>query len=210
MKSRFKDAVFLDVGGSTGQTLEEVVKPRYKFRTIYSFEPMPTEFDILVRDYNSNQRVVLCDYGLNDVTAEMDMYGDNSFLGASNIPNHFSEDQSIVTRCSFIEASSFFRRHLTFNDVVVMKLNCEGGEVAILNNLIDSGEIWKLTNVMIDFDIRRAFDGLEYLEIATLQRLSEIGFTRYSLCEQVMTGDTHQERIANWLDSVVNMVASTP
>jgi hypothetical protein len=35
-----------------------------------------------------------------------------------------------------------------------MKLNCGGSECDILENLLDSGEYSKITQVMIDFDAR--------------------------------------------------------
>jgi hypothetical protein len=36
-----------------------------------------------------------------------------------------------------------------------MKLNCEGSECDILENLLDSGEYSKITQVMIDFNARK-------------------------------------------------------
>ena len=103
--------------------------------------------------------------------------------------------------CAIVEASNWFFRNITEDDTVIMKLNCEGSEIPIMNNLIDSGEIWKLHNVMLDFDIRKV-PGMEHCEVDLMTKMAEIGFARYSLCDSVMIGKTHQNRIGNWLSTI--------
>ena len=39
-----------------------------------------------------------------------------------------------------------------------MKINCEGCEVAVLDSLLDSDEISKITSVVVDFDVKRLFN----------------------------------------------------
>ena len=105
------------------------------------------------------------------------------------------------TRCTIVEASNWFERHLDEEDTVIMKINAEGAEVHILNNLIDSGQIWRIHNVMIDWDCRKV-PSIAHCEHDILARFREIGFDRYSLCDDVMRGATHQSRIGNWLSTI--------
>ncbi len=51
---------------------------------------------------------------------------------------------------------------------------------------------------MIDFDIRKV-PGLEHHEQKIIERMKRVGFNKYSLCDHVMIGTTHQNRIRNWL-----------
>lgn len=193
--------IFLDVGAHNGQTLQEVVLPGYGFETIYAFEPMPTQYEILVERFARDPRVRIFNYGLADSTGPRPVYGDNSRLEASIYSTKEDVDADVVTECAFYSASEFFRDYIPVGGTVIVKLNCEGAEVPILRDLADSGEIWKATNVMIDFDIRRVV-GYETEAAAVIERLDAIGFDRYCLAEDVMGGDpldTHQQRISRWL-----------
>lgn len=181
--------VFLDVGAHDGQTLEAVID--LDFELIYAFEPMPKQYATLVERFK-RPNVALCNFGLSDFTGESLVYGTNDEMEASMYPQKNDVDSRVVTVCDFVRASEFFEE---LPDGLIVKLNCEGAEVAILDDLIDSGQIWKIASVLIDFDIRKVL-GEEHLEERTLKRLAEIGFDRY--CDWP-PGNTHQDRIRAWL-----------
>lgn len=192
--------IFLDVGAHEGQTLEEVTKPRYAFDRIFAFEPMPEQFVSLRERFEDDPSVTLLMVGLSDRAGVFPVYGDNSRMEASIYPTKLDVDESIVTNCAFVCASAFFRDVIPNDERVIVKLNCEGSEIAILDDLIDSGEVWKIENLMIDFDIRKV-RGREKEEDRILSKFAAIGFDRYFLSHDVMLGETHQERIAHWLAS---------
>lgn len=195
--------VFLDVGAHVGQTLEEVVKPEYGFDAIYAFEPMPAQYATLVERFGDDRRVRLLPFGLARSTGKRRLFGLNDQMEASLYARKRDVDPKAVTVCSFVEASAWFQALGPDPRRLVVKLNCEGAEVEILENLIDSGEIWKITNVVIDFDVRKV-RGMEAAEPRLLERLARIGFDRHRLFEDVMgDGETHQARIANWLRGVL-------
>ncbi len=195
-----KGAVFLDVGAYMGETLSEVLKRHYAFQTVYAFEPMPTKVNELFVNY-ADPRLHIFNYGLGDHTGPVKMYG-HADGGTSIYPEKDDVDKTIVTDVIMVEASHFFRNHIDASDTNILKLNVEGSEIPILNNLIDTGEIWKLANVMIDFDIMKV-PGREHLRDIMLDRFLSIGFRKYSLREDVMTrhgaGFTHANRIEDWL-----------
>lgn len=192
--------LFLDVGAHSGHTLDEVLKPGYPFDWVVAFEPMPREYALLQRR-EKPENLIIHNYGLSDCTARVPVYGTNDRLEASIYPTKDDVDSSMVTQCQMVAASEFFDRFVLDGDEVYMKLNCEGAEVPILLDLIETGQIKRVTDVMIDWDIRKV-KGEEGGEATVLSRFGEIGFSRYSLCDDVMRGGTHQERIANWLASV--------
>jgi FkbM family methyltransferase len=191
--------VFIDVGGHVGQTLAEVTKPLYRFDRIFCFEPMPNEFASLTAKFGDDKRVTLINAGLAERTGERPIFGSNRDMGASLFQTKRDlDDPSVVTVCSFIHVSDFFRDAITRLDLVVMKLNCEGSECIIMNDLIDSGEVWKLANVMIDFDVRKIPDVAQQ-ERQLRRRMRAIGFANYVPAPRAMRGRTHQARINNWL-----------
>lgn len=193
--------IFLDVGAHEGQTLEEVVKPCYQFERIYAFEPMPAQYEILQRRFGGLERVTLLNYGLAYKTGKMSMYGNNNMMEATVFAAKRDADEDIVTVCDFVSAADFFRQEIASTEQTVVKLNCEGSEILVMDSLVDSGEIEKVHEVMIDFDIRKVM-GREWEEAVMVEKLASVGFDRYSLCEDVMHGATHQQRIAAWLQGV--------
>ncbi|MCK9549638.1 FkbM family methyltransferase [Aquamicrobium sp.] len=192
--------VFLDVGGHFGQTLEEVLKPLYSFDVVYCFEPFSAHSTV-IRETFSDPRLKLMDYGLSNVTGQLEFHSDGLDDMGASVKKREGEAKAMVTRCDFVRASDFFRDHIQADDLVVMKLNCEGSECDIMNDLIDSGEISKIDNVMIDFDVRK-YAHLAHEEPKLKKRMTDIGFDNFSLCEKVMKGRTHQKRIAHWLRSI--------
>ncbi len=193
--------VFVDVGSHVGQTLEEVVKPRWGFDKILALEPMKKEFNVIVENFSSDKRIKFFNYGLLDYDGEVPLYGDNSKMEASIYAEHSGADSSIVTVCQFVSATKFLKDNTGVDDQVIVKLNCEGSEVKILNDLLQSGHIHNLYNVMIDFDVRKCA-GHEHEEGQVIRKMKADRFTRYSLCEKVMRGPTHQDRIAAWLETL--------
>lgn len=193
-----KRKIFLDVGTHIGQTLEEVTKPCYDFDLIMSFEPSVPQFLEAVKRYGD--KALIFNFGLYHSSGWISLFGDNANMGAS-IFKEKNDVDDLSRKVLMYEVSSLFNT-FSNNDCIIMKLNCEGSEIAIMNDLIDNGQIWKLWNVMIDFDIKKV-PGKEHLADELINRMDSIGFNRYSLCENVMIGKTHQDRIRHWLKTVL-------
>jgi FkbM family methyltransferase len=186
--------VFLDVGAHEGSTLQAVRDPKYGFDRIYCFEPARSCWAALeaVRD----PRVTVCRFGLWDRTCEHALY-DGGSRGASMFEDKFREPPGEEV-ASFVRASDWFREHVGDDDQTYVKLNCEGAECDIVEDLIESGELARVRSVMIDPDVRK-IPSLAYRERELRQGLEASALTNYFLEEQVMVGATHRERIQNWL-----------
>lgn len=196
--------IFLDIGAHEGQTLEIVTQERYGFDEIHSFEPMPGQFATLDRfDVN------LHNFGLSDRTCSRPVYGANEQYEASVYRAPGRIDDSVETECDFVRATDWFKRNVPSDAQVIAKMNCEGSEADILNDLIKSKEIWKIDHVAIAFDIRRFPDGeLRYLDLRGL--MEDIGFNVYErwvmLGANVPPGSeaTYQQMVgADWLDDLL-------
>jgi hypothetical protein len=102
---------------------------------------------------------------------------------------------------SLVRASDWFADNVSPDDVVFMKLNCEGSEVDIVENLLDAGEFGKVYNVVITFDVRRS-ESLRGRELPLRKRLWNEGHENMVFSEDVLRGATHNARIQHWLDLV--------
>ncbi len=194
--------VFLDVGGHIGQTLDEVLKPEYGFDIIHCFEPLPKFVALLNEKYQDairSGRLQIHAVGLAAEDGTATLFGDNSGGGASLFSEHASNSEHPgAATIPLMRATRFFESELRCSDIVLMKLNCEGAEGQILCDLAESGEIHKISNVMIDFDLFKV-RGRKAEPYAVLEKLKQVGFSRYELCFDVMVGKSHQARIRNWL-----------
>jgi hypothetical protein len=97
-----------------------------------------------------------------------------------------------------VRATDWFREQLGDADEIYVKLNCEGAECDIVEDLLDSGELARVRSVMIDPDVRK-IPSLAHRERQLRDRLAASGLTNYLMEEDVMVGDTHRARIQNWL-----------
>lgn len=195
--------IFIDVGGHFGETVESVLDPIYGFDLIYSFEPVKGCAD-KIREIKDD-RVRVIEAGLLDKNTTMPIFMPGS-EGASIFNDHagLAPDTmrdtafSNSVMCEFIKVSDFFKDKIGAQDEVVMKLNCEGSECDILMDLINSEEIYKIKNLLIDFDARK-IPSQEHKIDPVMAKLKEINF-KYYLPEDMQYGaGSHFGGIRQWL-----------
>jgi FkbM family methyltransferase len=186
--------VFLDVGAHEGSSLNAVRDPKYGFDRIYCFEPASSCWPAL--ESVADNRVTICRFGLWNATREHPLYDPGS-RGASIFADKFKEPRP-EEMAQFVRATDWFRENLAEGDEIYMKLNCEGAECDIAEDLLDSGELARVRSVMIDPDVRK-IPSQEHREKELGERLRGAGLTNYFMERDVMVGDTHRERIQNWL-----------
>jgi FkbM family methyltransferase len=186
--------VFLDVGAHDGGTLHAVRDPKFGFDRIYCFEPASSCWPAL--ESVADDRVTVCLFGLWNRTCEQTLY-DAGSVGASVFADKFGSERA-GEPARFVRATDWFLDNLDEGDVVFLKLNCEGAEVDIIEDLLDSGQLARVRSAMIDPDIRKV-RSLAHRERELRDRLAASGLTNYFMEDEVMIGATHRERIQNWL-----------
>lgn len=188
--------IFLDVGGHMGDSVHAALDPAFGFETVYTFEPVSSLYRQLKQI--SNRRLQVINAGLLDASATMKVYHAGTLAGSvyADAPKYLSEGTEEA--CKFIEASEFFKKNIKSGDTVYMKLNCEGAECAIMENLFASGEIEKLTEVLIDFDARKIPSQKHRVE--NVARMMREGKIPHHTPEQVQYGMINNYgSIRNWL-----------
>jgi FkbM family methyltransferase len=185
--------VFMDVGAHVGETLKPALDPRYRFDRIVCFEPVASCWASLAR--LADERVEICRFGLAAETSKAPIY-DAGGLGASFF---LSGDPGGPTEmCELRRASDWFRENISEGDDVYLKLNCEGSECDILDDLLDSREISKVKSVLVDFDVRK-IPARAYREYEVTQHLEGAGYSGLLRFKERYKGATHTATIENWL-----------
>jgi FkbM family methyltransferase len=196
--------VFLDVGSNKGQTVNEILEPRfgfdriflkYGFDRIYCFEPVPELQQVIAKEYH-DPRIVINEVGLWKETCEKPIFSPGSQSG-SIFADKVNVDPQHSVICRFVRASDWFRDHLTETDEVYLKLNCEGCEVDIIEDLLDSNEYRKITSLGVAFDVKK-IPSQRGREIEIKRRLEVCGYGNYVDIE-IKDGDALQEKIQTWL-----------
>lgn len=149
--------IFLDVGAHQGQTIEMMLRPRFKVDRVVGFDPSPICHEILNQKFGDNPKVSIVKAGLWSKTCEMDLHNEGSQGGSVHSDYQTTcNPEPRVTHCKFIRASYWFTEHVSPYDEVFLKLNCEGSECEIILDLLDTGEYDKVKAVFVDFDVRKS------------------------------------------------------
>ena len=190
--------IFLDIGAHVGETVRGVLDPVYRYDRIICFEPVKACCEQLA--HIEDPRVTILPFGLWKETCERPVFGPRS-LAASVFPYTSHLDTSTFEMCRFVLASEWFGANMRKEDTVFLKLNCEGCECDIVDDLLDSSEFDKVDFMMIDFDVRK-IPSQKHREKEVRSRLKKYPFPRVSFCKDVMIGPTHAARIQHWLRAV--------
>lgn len=165
--------IFLDVGAHYGETTVIALNPKWGFEQVYSFEPSRVCLEQLKRI--RDRRLTVVSAGLSNRSGSATLHG-TGLLGGSL----YADKRVIATvapkdeEVTLIKVSDWFRDNIPEGATVYLKINCEGGEADILDDLLDSGEIRKVTRAFIWFDIAKV-PSQAHREAAIKQRLKDAG-----------------------------------
>jgi FkbM family methyltransferase len=183
--------VFLDVGANIGQTLVAVTA--LPFDRIYCFEPVSQHWEVLRK--LANARTSVEEFGLSNRNGNMPVYDPGS-QGASMWAREGRPTTQAV--CQFRKASEWFLANIHDGDTVYMKLNCEGAECDILDDLVASGEFDKVAFTLVMFDALK-IAALHDTLAATKGRLQAYSKPRLLSSTEIPPNKTHAGRIRGWL-----------
>jgi len=147
--------IFLDVGAFNGETIRIALNPIYSFDYIHGFEPSPNRFSRLRKIKSS--RVYVHNFGLSNKTYKTTLFGVNTIGASVYSEKRFKglNDKKITCEISLNRASLWISENTELDDQIYLKLNCEGAEVDILQDLIDTKIIYRVKSIYVDFDIRK-------------------------------------------------------
>tara|TARA_B100000579_G_scaffold414633_1_gene408436 strand:- start:940 stop:1755 length:816 start_codon:yes stop_codon:yes gene_type:complete len=199
--------IFLDIGSHIGQTLYEVTKEKYAFDKIYCFEPSLLCLESLEKIASTDSRINICKFGLSNRNQDAELYmpgsqGGTIFEGGigdlAQESNNLTQDDNVVEKIMLRDANEWFTENINPDDYLVVKTNCEGSEVDILDSLIDGGFMENIYTFLVTFDIREN-PKYQYRELEVRKKLKAQNVKNFCFSDDVMIGFSHEQRIENWL-----------
>lgn len=197
--------VFLDVGAHVGETVPAVLDPRWGFDRIVCFEPVEACARAIER--TTDPRVEVHQIGLWDRNEERPIFNAGD-VGATIFEdkqwNHAPSGEAETIR--LVRASDWFRDNLNPDDVVYAKINVEGCECDIIDDLIDAGLMGTIAALMVDFDVRK-IPSQAAREAQVRARMDDLGIP-YDTGGDPRVG--HFTRVQIWLEAGGAAVEMTP
>ncbi|MDB4919418.1 FkbM family methyltransferase [Mucilaginibacter sp.] len=141
------NSIVMDLGGYEGQWANEIFL-RYNC-AVYVFEPyLPYAKDIELR-FKGNSKIKVFSIGLGKTDT------DEKLHISANRSSLFKQDESESdnensTTIRIVKASAFIKEH-DIDLINLMKINIEGGEYDLLDELIDEGTAHKIENIQVQF-----------------------------------------------------------
>ncbi len=191
--------ILVDVGAHYGETLTVALDPRWGFDRVFSLEPSQ-DCQRLLRAFR-DPRLVVDGRGLSNETRTAQLYGAGS-LGASVYADKLQAGDGSVNEISLVRASDWIREHTSASDDVFLKMNCEGSEADILDDLLDSDQLTQIRSIYVDFDIRK-IPSQAHRRGRLEERLSEAGIP-YMTPES--SGKAGGAAVKIWLNAAVRRV----
>lgn len=186
--------VFIDVGSHDGETLNEVLDKKYNFDKIYCIEPSKESISNLKQFRDNRIKIIPVAFGNENKKSKFFSSGDlSASIYSNNLNSKFEE-------IDIIKTSDWFDLEINEGDIVYVKLNCEGSECDIIDDLIDSNQILKIFSLLITYDVRD-FKKLKYREVESRKKLRNTNLVNFCFADEMMKGKTHNLRIRNWLVS---------
>jgi FkbM family methyltransferase len=187
--------VYLDIGAHFGETLPAALDPRFGFDVVVCFEPASRCWPRLRR--RRDPRILLCRFGLSNESGRRPLYAAGSVRASVLEEGKTAGAPAEVV--TMARASDWFRTYLGQGDEVYAKVNVEGSECDILEDLLDTKEISKVRSMLVDFDVRR-FPSRRHREVEVKDRLAREG-VRVVVDARDVQAETLAARARRWLAS---------
>lgn len=135
-----KESIVVDAGGYMGVWSENIYN-KYGCK-IFIFEPLKKYFNLMSEKFKNNPDIKVFNFGLSNESKYMDIYdsGDSSSVFGSG------PSEKIKLEC----ISDFFESNNIIN-VDLFKINIEGGEYDLLDDILDKSLNNKIKNIQVQF-----------------------------------------------------------
>ena len=168
--------VFLDLGAFDGDSVE-LARSRFgDIDKFYAFEPLCRSFERLERRFGEWDRAVLIRAAADTRDGEQELFLGDQFgdLGGSLCPEKINckeESERVLT----IDLARFIRETFSEEDEILLKIDIEGKEYDLLEHLIATGTIQRISRLYCEWHWNRvAVPRARHDRL--LRRLNKLGF----------------------------------
>lgn len=196
--------IFVDVGAHNGETLHVALHPKWGFDRIFALEPASAcqKWLLGFRD----PRLSVEPFGLGSASGKVSLHG-AGLLGASIYEDKrqkaVSQERISTEEIELVRATDWFRSNVSRHAEVFLKLNCEGSEADILDDLLDSGCAEQIRSIYVDFDIRKV-PSQAHRQQEVEERLRQAGVDYVTPDELGCNGHF---AVAKWLSQAISPVS---
>lgn len=170
--------IFLDVGTNLSWVTDELLNYK-KSGQIHCFEPHPVLFENLKKKHKENKNVILNQVAISNNNGEAYLYfkkestSDNDDGSTLNIKkNNISGESKKLVKT--IKLSDYI---LEFDSVDILKMDIEGTEYDVLEELIESGAIYKIKYIFYECHAHKV--PLDEIKNKVLTKLTQLGIKTY-------------------------------
>lgn len=136
-----ENSIVVDAGGFHGSWAQEIVS-RYN-PYLFVFEPIKEYYEGILKSFQNNTKIKVYDFGLSNknFSAEISLLNDSSSIYMSG------DNKQTINLKSFYE----FVKSSNINKIDLMKINIEGGEYDLLDDLIEKDFVKNIDNLQVQF-----------------------------------------------------------
>lgn len=143
-----ENSVVFDLGGYHGDFANNIFN---KFNcNVYIFEPFPEFYNLIKERFKDNQKIKVFNYGVSNKTGEVEFLFSNDGSTLAQTKKYKEEDNKTA---SIVQIKSFKDVYTEMNvdTIDVLKINVEGAEYEILDNIFKNKYTTKIKNFQIQF-----------------------------------------------------------
>lgn len=143
-----EDSVVVDLGGYRGQFTYDIYR-KYKCN-VHVFEPYLSYYKVINGRFKSNEKIKVYDYGVSGKTEDLHIVDSND--GSYLLESRDVEDTNNL-KIEDVKVKSFKDAYdeMGVDNIDLLKINVEGAEYDIMQNIFDSGLKSKINNYQIQF-----------------------------------------------------------
>ena len=169
----YKINIILDIGANVGST-SIFFSINYPQSTIFSFEPVTETYEILKKNISNFNNIHSYKYAISDKDDFQRIYIDENRLGRSSlIKKHRNMENTNTEIVQLVNLNSFLRNN-NIEKIDILKIDCEGSEVEILESIKT-----KLDKIALIYIEIHGEEKIEYLTKLLSKTHNEIAASDY-------------------------------
>jgi FkbM family methyltransferase len=150
--------VLLDIGAHFGEALEETLRPIYKINRVYAIEPSSVGIKKLSRF--KDKRLKIYPIAVSNYNGKANLFSAGSVGGGlfSDKQRHWKNTEIV----NVFKFSEWALRSLNKNENIFIKINVEGSELFILQEIKKICKNFKIKSILLSIDIEKVPSLLRY------------------------------------------------
>jgi FkbM family methyltransferase len=139
-----QNSLAVDIGGLTGDWASKIYCRYSCYIDIY--EPHPISANKAMLQFLGNPKVEIYPVALSSATGTMELYGE---VGTASL--YKEGDTTTQHVVQVMKASDVFNQTYKIRDIDILKINIEGAEYNVLDDLLDNYDITKIKRLVVQF-----------------------------------------------------------